>query len=189
MSDTPFEPEVAQIVSDLGQLKAFTDPAQARILRILQKHEATAPQLADLTGESVELVHEHLDALMHAGLVKKIAPPGDVNGEPSYRAGARFYSFKPDPADLKMVSGPVTTALLGVVEQELTSSMATWPAQRMSGQLRRARLSPVRVIEFEERFEALLAEFFGSPEQPADEKDDDPIISLASVLYRYPEED
>lgn len=187
MSKKRFEPERAQIVSDLGQLKAFTHPVQARLLRILQKQEATAAQLASLVDDPGDAVVEHLHALMQAGLAKEIGRGDD--GTARYRAGARYYGFRPDPSDLEMIAGPLSMALLKAVGQELTASMQTWPSQRMIGQIRRARLSPARLVEFEDRFEALVNEFWGSPDKPADERDGDPMMSLASVVYRYPDED
>lgn len=185
--DNRFQPESFQTISDLGQLKAFTHPIQARLLRILQKYEMTASQLASTIDEPEALVLEHLGAVMNVGLVKQIGP---VDGEPPvYRAGAIYYGFSPDPGDLEMVAGPLSLALLEAVGQELTLSMGGWPSQRMVGQLRRARLSPSRLVEFEDRFEALVDEFWGSPDRPVDEKASDPVMSLASVVYRYPDED
>mgnify|MGYP001394842049 CR=1 FL=1 len=190
MSTKQFEPESAQIISDLGQLKAFTHPVQARLLRILQKREATPAELAAFIDEPPESVALHLDALRQAGLIKELGHRnGEADKETVYRAGARYYGFRPDPADLELVAGPVTMALLGAVGQELVASMDEWPTQRMIGQLRRARLSPSRLLEFEERFEELVDEFWGSPDQPAVERDDDPVMSLASVVYRYPDQD
>lgn len=55
-----FEPERVQIVSDLGQLKAFTPPVQARLLRVLQKHEATGIELATIVGERGAMVRQHM---------------------------------------------------------------------------------------------------------------------------------
>lgn len=189
MSRTRFEPESVQIISDLGQLKAFTHPVQARLLRILQKHEATQAELAGFVDEPVESVRQHLDALMHTGLVKEVDHrDGDTHEEMVYRAGARYYGFRPDPADLQLVAGPLSMALLEAVGQELVTSMGEWPSQRMIGQLRRARLSTSRLLEFEERFEELVNEFWGSPDQPANERDGDPVMSLASIVYRYPDQ-
>lgn len=189
MSAERFEPESAQIISDLGQLKAFTQPVQARLLRILQKLEASEEELATLIDETRDSVHEHLVALMHAGLVKEVGEREGADATvPTYRAGARYYGFRPDPNDLQLVAGPLSMALLEAVGQELVASMTEWPSQRMVGQLRRARLSSSRLIEFEERFEELVNEFWGSPDQDVDEREGDPVMSLASVVYRYPDE-
>lgn len=182
-----FQPDSFQTISDLGQLKAITHPLQARMLRILQKYEMSGQQLAATIAEPEDLIREHLSVLMGAGLVKRV---GSADGEPpAYRAGAIYYGFSPDPGDLEKVAGPVSLALLDAVGQELSLSMEAWPAQRMVGQLRRARLSPSRLVEFEDRFEALVDEFWGSPDQPVDERASDPVMSLASVVYRYPDED
>jgi hypothetical protein len=186
--DEAFEPDSVQIVSDLGQLRAFAHPLQARMLRILQKQEATGPELATLVGEPASLIGEHVEALVHAGLVK-ISGQRDESGETLYRAGARYYGFRPDPSDLQLIAGPLSLALLETVGRELTTSMDSWPSQRMIGQIRRARLSSSRLLEFEERFEELVNEFWGSPDQAVQEKDGDPVMSLASVVYRYPDQD
>lgn len=185
--DDRFEPDSFQTISDLGQLRAFTHPLQARMLRVLQKYQMSASHLAETIGESPEAIHDHLRALMHAGLVHEIAAADGQDA--AYRAGARYYGFRPDPSDLELVAGPLSLALLEAVGHELSLSMSTWTAQRMIGQLRRARLSAARVVEFEDRLEALVNEFFGSPDQPLDEKAGDPVMSFASVVYRYPDED
>lgn len=185
--DKRFEPDSFQTISDLGQLKAFTHPLQARMLRILQKDAGTASRLAAIVEEPEDRVQQHLDTLIQAGLVKKTGE--DADGHAVYRAGARYYGFSPDPSQHEMVAGPLSLALLEAVGSELSLSMNAWPSQRMIGQLRRARLSPARVMEFTDRFEALVEEFWGSPDRPVDEKEGDPVISLASVVYRYPDQD
>lgn len=186
MSENPFEPERVQIISDLGQLRAFSHPVQARMLRILQKDAATEADLAVKVGVDIPTVREAISVLRSVRLVVEAGHRDD--GATLYRTAARYYGFRPEPGDLGMVAGPMSTALLQVVGQELVESMTAWPSQRMIGQLRRARLSAVRLAEFEDRFEALVNEFWGSPEQPVDERDGDPVMSLASVVYRYPEE-
>jgi DNA-binding transcriptional ArsR family regulator len=184
--DARFEPDSFQTISDLGQLKAFTHPLQARMLRVLQKYEVTPAKLASVVDAPEDVIGQHLTALMQAGLVKQV---DEKEGQTIYRAGARYYGFLPDPGDMEMVAGPVSLALLEAVGQELSLSMNVWPSQRMIGQLRRARLSPLRVMEFTDRLEALVNEYWGSPDHPLDEKDGDPVMSLASVVYRYPDED
>lgn len=186
--DETFEPDSVQIVSDLGQLKAFAHPLQARMLRVLQKREATATELAALVGEPASTISEHIEALVHAGLVR-VSGQAQAGGQVPYRAGARYYGFRPDPSDLQLIAGPLSLALLETVGRELTISMESWPSQRMIGQVRRARLSSSRLLEFEERFEELVNEFWGSPDQDVDEQDDDPVMSLASVVYQYPDQD
>lgn len=46
-----FEPAPFQVVSDLRQLKAFTDPIRNRVLHILAIQEATNQQRATLIDE------------------------------------------------------------------------------------------------------------------------------------------
>lgn len=186
MSEKSFEPERVQILSDLGQLRAISHPVQARVLRILQKDEATETEVAVQTGVDIPSVREALSALQDARLVVEVGHRD--SGATLYRTAARFYGFRPEPGDLGMVAGPLSTALLEVVGQELVESLTDWPAQRMIGQLRRAYLSPLRLAEFEDRFEALVNEFWGSPDQPVEERDGDPVMSLAAIVYRYPEE-
>jgi DNA-binding transcriptional ArsR family regulator len=185
--DKRFKPDRFQTISDLGQLKAFSHPLQARMLRFLQKDEMTVPKLASVVEEPDDRVRQHVDTLMQAGLVKDVGQDGD--GETLYRAGARYYEFRPDPGEHEPIAGAVSLALLEAVGHELSLSMSSWPAQRMIGQIRRARMSPARAVEFEDRFEELVNEFWGSPDQPVDEKDGDPVMALASVVYRYPDQD
>jgi DNA-binding transcriptional ArsR family regulator len=182
-----FEPQPFQIVSDLRQLKAFTDPLRNRILHILADREATNQQLASMLDESQAKVLHHVRVLLDAGLI--VLVDQQVRGgnvEKFYRATARVFGFRPDPADAGKVAGPVSGAGLEAVTQELIASLKLWPDQPLYWEGRRARMSPDRAEEFNRSLLALLAEFWGDVEEPAAGNSEENLMSIATVMYRFP---
>jgi DNA-binding transcriptional ArsR family regulator len=185
--DERFEPEPFQVVSDLKQLKALTDPMRNRILHILGYREATNQQLAALLDEPQAKVLYHVRVLLDVGLIRLVEQRvRGGNVEKFYRATARLYGFRPDPADLDNLSGPVSGAGLESVAQELAASLKLWPDQPLYWEGRRTRLSPERMAEFNDRLLALIGEFWGGPEQPVAERQEDDVMSFAAVMYRFP---
>jgi DNA-binding transcriptional ArsR family regulator len=188
--DTRFEPEPFLVVSDLAQLQAFNDPLKIRILRILQRMEATASQLAALTDESESTVSGQVRALLDLRLIRAIdQPEGDPDVEAAYRATARIYDLQPEPSDNAAVMAPVANATLDSVRHDVVTSLTQWPDQRMNFESRRLRMSHARAMEFNDRWIELLAEFWGDPDNPADEDGKDPVMAFAGVWYRFPEEE
>lgn len=61
----PLDPSLLQA------LKAMSDPARLRILRILSINPIAGPQLIEMTGLSQPTVHHHLGVLRAAGLVRQ----------------------------------------------------------------------------------------------------------------------
>lgn len=192
MSDAErFEPEPFQAVSDLRQLKAFTDPIRNRLLHILADREATNQQLAAMLDEPQAKVLHHIRVLLDVGLI--ILVEQRVRGhnvEKLYRATARAYGFRPEVADVEMISGPVSGAIFESVTQELIASLKLWPDQPLYWETRRARLSPDRVAEFDKRLLALIAEFWGEVDEPAaadpDADADADLMAFATTTYRFP---
>lgn len=188
MSDVErFEPEAFQVVSDLRQLKAFTDPIRNRLLHILSNQEATNQQLASILDEPQAKVLHHVRVLLDAGLIVLVdqrVRGGNV--EKFYRATARVYGFRPDPSDLETLSGLVSGAGLESVTQELMASLKLWPDQPLYWEGRRARLSPERAEEFNTRLLSLIAEFWGELGESSTENPDDDLLALATVMYRFP---
>jgi DNA-binding transcriptional ArsR family regulator len=182
-----FEPKPFQIVSNLRQLKAFTDPIRNRILHILADREATNQQLASMLDEPQAKVLHHVRFLLDAGLivlVEQRVRGGNV--EKFYRATARVFGFRPDPADVEEIAGPVSGAGLEAITQELIASLKVWPDQPLYWEGRRARMSPDRAAEFNRRLLSLLTEFWGDLEEPETGNPEDDLMSIATVMYRFP---
>jgi DNA-binding transcriptional ArsR family regulator len=182
-----FEPEPFQVVSDLRQLKAFTDPIRNRLLHILASQEATNQQLASMLDESQAKVLHHVRFLLDVGLVTLVEQRvRGGNVEKLYRATARLYGFRPDPADVETLSGPVSGAIFESVTQELVASLKLWPDQPLYWETRRARLSPARAKEFDTRLLALIAEFWGELGEPAAGDPEVDLMAFATTMYRFP---
>lgn len=182
-----FEPEPFQVISESRQLKAFTDPLRNRLLHILSDKQATNQQLASMLNESQAKVLYHVRFLLDAGLivlVDQVVRGGNV--EKYYRATARIYGFRPDAEDAASFSGSVSGAGLEAVTQELMASLHLWPDQPLYWEGRRARLSPERAEEFDLKLRALLAEYWGELDAPESGDADDPMMSVATVMYRFP---
>ena len=175
-----FEPESFQIVSDLGQLRLFANPMKMRILRILQRQEATIPQLSGMVGEPEEDVARHLEDLTARRLVRMIdrqVREGRIRDV--YRATALIYQLPHDPAAARSSATSLTGATLAAatmdtVTSELITSIETWPDQRMNYEGRRVRMPYARAEEFNEKLVSLVNEYWGSPDQPREGDQDDP---------------
>lgn len=184
-----FDPEVFQVVSDAGQLKAFTDPLRLRILHILQQKAATNQQLSVAVDEPQAKVLHHVRVLLKAGLIRldeERIRGGNV--EKYYRATARVYGFRPDPDVEEDISGPVSRAGLESVTQELDASLKAWPDQPKYWEGRRARMSRERLAEFNARMLDLIGDYWGNPDHPVDEDRDEDVMALAMVMFRFPGE-
>ena len=184
--DTPFVPVPFQPVSEPRQLKAFTDPLRNRILHILADRPATNQQLAAALGDSQAKVLHHVRFLLDVELIRLVeqrVTGGNV--EKYYRASARLYGFRPDPAGMETLSGAVFEA----VTQEVVASLSLWPEQDLGWEGRRARLSPERLKEFDNRLLALIAEYWGGPDIPAGDDPDADQMAFATVTYRFPGEE
>jgi len=186
--DSRYEPEPILVISDLGQLKAFVDPLRVSILRVFQRQEATTRQVASLVSEPESTVTEVVQALLDVHLLRVVGQhDGDDGAQEVYRATARIYDLQPEPAHNGMVMGPVAEATLHAVTREVVTSLTTWPDQRMNYESRRRRLSTARAMEFDERLNELLAEFWGEPGQPLEEDGNDPVMAFSGIWYRFPD--
>ena len=182
-----FEPTPFQIVSDLRQLKAFTDAIRVRILHILADREATNQQLASMIGESQAKVLHHVRFLLDVELivlVEQRVRGGNV--EKFYRATARVYGFRPESSDVEALSAPVSGALFESITQELVASLKLWPAQPLYWETRRAHMAPERVEEFNTRLLSLLTEYWGDLDEPGPAGAEGDLMALATVVYRFP---
>lgn len=181
------EPRPFQIVSDLRQLKAFTDPLRNRILHILANQAATNQQLASMLDEPQAKVLHHIRFLRDVGvitLVEQRVRGGNV--EKFYRSTARVYGFRPSPSDAGSLAGPVSGAIFESVTQELVASLKLWPEQPLYWETRRSRLTPERAREFDDRLLTLIAEFWGELEDPDPDVPDADLMAFATTMYRFP---
>ena len=183
MSDETFEPAAFQTVSEPKQLKAFSDPLRARLLRLLSNRPATNQQLADAVGEPQAKVLHHGRTLLNAGLIVLVEERiRGGNVEKYYRATARLYAFRPTPDE----TAPLAGAVFDSVTQEVVSAATRWPDSPPTWEGRRARIAPARLEEFKERLQALIAEYWGTPDAPIEPDGNHPTMALMTVTYRYP---
>lgn len=180
-----FEPVPFLIVSEPKQLKALSDPLRTRILRILADREATNQQLADAVEEPQAKVLHHVRALLDAELIRLVDQRiRGGNVEKYYRANARLFGFRPSPEETAPLAGAVFESLT----QEIVASATLWPDSAPNWEGRRARISPERLEEFNERLRSLIAEYWGEPGEPVEDDPDAPTIALIAATYRYPGE-
>lgn len=186
MHDPDFVPAPFQTISEPTQLKAFSDPLRLRLLRLLSTREATNQQLAQAVGEPQAKVLHHVRTLLDAGLIVLVDQRiRGGNVEKYYRASARLYGFRPAPDE----TAPLAGAVFDSVTQEVVAAATLWPDTAPNWEGRRARIAPERLAEFDERLRALIAEYWGAPEQPIDDDPGAPTMALMTVTYRYPGEE
>lgn len=189
-----FQPEAHQVVSDLGQLQLFANPMKMRLLRILQRQEATIDELGGLIGEAEDVVERHVVELTERRLVRRVdrqVRNGHIRDV--YRASARIYQLRPEPVDpvtpaTTFTGSSFAAATLDSVTSEVLTSVETWPNQRMNYEGRRARMSYARAEEFNEKLVQLVDEYWGDGSEPLDEDPDDPLLAFIGFWYRFPED-
>jgi DNA-binding transcriptional ArsR family regulator len=174
-------------VSDLGQLLAFNDSVNIQLLRVLQREKATIEGLANALEEPVDTVSRHLRALTSLGLVREVGKDTAAEGT-VYRATARIYDLQPEPRDNALVMAPVANATLDAVRHDVVSSLRQWPDQTMNFESRRLRMSKTRAMEFNDRLNELLGEYWGNPDHPVKDDPDEPVMAFAGIWYRFPDQ-
>ena len=194
MAAARFSPAPNQIISDLGQLQLFTNPMKMRLLRILQRQEATIPALAAAAGEEEDVVARHLRELCERRIVI-VVDEQPVDGVPMavYRATALIYNLRPDPADVmspatSLSGATIAAATLDSVTSEVVASLSAWPEQRTNYEGRRARMPYSRALEFNEKLVALVGEYWGRASHPRDEDPNDPLLAFVGLWFRSPED-
>ena len=175
-----------QVVSDLGQLKVFTDPLKIRVLRVLQHQELPIADVAAIIDEPDDVIEAQVQELMRVGMLEESETAG------VYRSTARIFQLSADRGREGYGSATITPASVAAataesVGQELGASLTAWPDQRMNFEGRRARMSPARALEFNEKLVELIDEYWGGPDRPIDEDPDDPLMSFVGLWYRFPE--
>lgn len=190
-----FEPESYQIISDLGQLRLFANPMKMRLLRILQRQEATLGQLAVMLGEQEDVVARHIDQLSARRLVKTVdRQVRDGQIRDVYRATALIYQLRPNPSDVltpatSLTGATVAAATMDALTSEIVTSIETWPDQRMNYEGRRMHMSYSRAEEFNEKLVRLIDDYWGSPDSPKEGDPDDPLLAFIGFWYRFPGEE
>lgn len=192
MSST-FEPVPFQVISDPGQVKAFTDPLRIRVINILREREATNQQIADALGEPHAKVLHHVRYLLDAGLIKLVETKvSGGNVEKYYRATAHLFGIRPGNLE---GSQEMPGAMFQAVQQEIVASQVAWPEEFISWETRRARLATEQLDEFYQKLIALIAEYWGGPTDEQSQSSSPPagdpslpIQCFAAVIYRDPTE-
>lgn len=180
-----FEPALFQTVSEPKQLKATSDPRRARILRILAHREATNQQLAAALGEPQARVLHRVRVLLDAGLIRLVDQRvRGGNGEKYYRATARLFGFRPGPEETAPLAGAAFTSVM----QDTVASATLWPEDPPSWEGRQARIGSERLAKFQERLRDLIAEYWDSPDTPAEDNPGPPAMALITAIYRFPGE-
>src|SRR5690606_42060927 len=90
-----FEPAPFLVVSDLGQLRAFGETSKVNILRVLQRQEATATDVAEVVHEAEADVGHDRRGLHERRVMRVIGEAGQ--GAELYRASARTHAPQPPP--------------------------------------------------------------------------------------------
>lgn len=188
VNNVHWTPLPIQIVTDLGQLTAFGHPDMSRIIRVLQRQEASANGLSRILDIPESTLTAHLQRLTDLVLVRVVGTSeGDDGPEDMYRATAKMFNLKPDPRELGLVATPMAVAMLDTLSREILSSVEAWPDQTMYCEARRARIPVNRALEFNDRMVELLREFWGDDVEPVEENPELPLLSFAGVWYRVPE--
>ena len=180
---TTFTPQPFLVITEPKQLKAFSDPLRIRILRILAEREATNQQVAEALDQPQARVLHHVRTLLDADLIRLVDQRiRGGNVEKYYRANARLFGFRLGPDD----AAPVAGAMFASITQDLVASATLWPDQGPSWEGRRGKLSPERLAEFDAKLQALITEYWGSPEEPAEDDPDAPTMAFITATYRFP---
>ena len=191
--DARLAPESFQVVSDLAQLKVFTDPRKTRLLRLLQHHEATIDDLTGIVGDEREIVDAHVRVLHDVSLIRVVGERfGPTGVEQVFRATARLYSLRPEPGSEGMASAAINPnnligAHLASVSEEILDSVSLWPDQRANYESRRRRLSYDKATEFNDKLVSLVNEYWGAPDEEVDDDPESPLLSFVGFWYRYPD--
>jgi DNA-binding transcriptional ArsR family regulator len=156
-------------ISDLGALRAISDPLRTRIVRELRREPRTTAQVAAALGEAPTKLHYHINELERNGLIVLVETRQKGNLlEKHYRAAAEYFRVDPalfqgGPEALQAFQANVASILdvTAVELQELISSghITSEESARSLRSLLRLQLTPAQVEEFRSRLEALVEEY------------------------------
>ncbi|MFI7236926.1 ArsR/SmtB family transcription factor [Streptomyces cyaneofuscatus] len=158
----------AERITDLSQLKAFTNPLRMRLYRLLHAiGTATASQLAEQVGEMPSLVSYHVRKLAEHGFVTEASAQSTDGRERWWRVatedgwGFRDSDFADTPEGAATV-GAVTRSLVDARVAQYRAYLdqtaawgAAWTDAAFSSESM-LELSPDELAEMGEEFDALV---------------------------------
>jgi DNA-binding transcriptional ArsR family regulator len=176
-------PQPVYIIDEPEQVKAFTDPLRARVLRLLAQQAMTNQQLADTLGEPHAKVLYHVRFLLDLGLIKLVDTQiKGGNVEKYYRAIARVFDIRATAQADEETNLAVATSLLENMRHDFLASVVAYPDEQSYIHTAAARMPEEKVAEFNQRVRDLMAEYFVPGEPP-----DDPVLHryrLGVMIYR-----
>lgn len=172
-------------INDLEQLKLLSDPLKLGLVQAFAEEERTVAEAAEMLGEPLTKLYRHVDALLDAGLVEVTGERkkrGTV--ERRFRAVARRYEVEdgllgatdPGPEDESI------RALLRGAENEIMAALHG-PKEPLAPSVARfrAKASPDRLRELQERMFSWLEEIGEEDEVPGDDA-----IEVGALIALYP---
>ena len=145
------------VIDSPERLKAIANDDRSRILRILDDGQASAKELAELTGMTHGKVGHHLKVLRDAGFIKEV-------GQRKVRAVVeRFYGLAYDRLRFEYPGADRLQFALGQAAREAAAEQPFDPP----GVVLTARLSEQTAGEFHRRLLALAEEFAASEDSEA----------------------
>jgi DNA-binding transcriptional ArsR family regulator len=178
-----FEPQPVYVIDEPEQVKAFTDPLRARVLRLLAAQAMTNQQLADTLGEPHAKVLYHVRFLLDIGLILLVDTQiKGGNVEKYYRAIARVFDIRATAEADEETNLAVATSLLENLRHDFLASVVAYPDVDSYIHNAAGWLPDERVGEFNQRLRALIAEYFVPGDPP-----DDPAMHkyrTAALIYR-----
>lgn len=152
-------------VSTEQQFKAISDIVRSRIVGVIQYQPLTASQIAQRLRATPGAIGHHLRVLEEAGLVKVVARRITRGIVASYfTRTARIFEFDFPPE----VRGFATKMdIAEKVHAELLDSTVSYEDDPLlCNSFPHVRLTLARVMEYQKRFDALLAEIIEEPADP-----------------------
>jgi DNA-binding transcriptional ArsR family regulator len=178
-----FEPQPVYVIDEPEQVKAFTDPLRARVLRLLAQQAMTNQQLADTLDEPHAKVLYHVRFLVDIGLIKQVdtrIKGGNV--EKYYRAIARVFDIRATAQADEETNLAVATSLLENMRYDFLASVVAFPDKDSYIHNAAGWMPDARAEEFNQKLRALMAEYFVPGDPP-----DDPAMNkyrLGVLIYR-----
>jgi predicted ArsR family transcriptional regulator len=178
-----YEPQPVYIIDEPEQVKAFTDPLRARVLRLLTQQAMTNQQLADTLDEPHAKVLYHVRFLVDIGLIRLVdTQVKGGNVEKYYRAIARVFDIRATAQADEETNLAIATSLLENMRHDFLSSVVAYPDEESYIHSAAGWMPAERAAEFNQKVRALMAEYFvpgDPPEDPTMHK-----YRLGVLIYR-----
>ncbi len=182
--DVPVEmPELPRTltITTPEQFKAFGDPARVKILGIIQQRPATAKQIADILGIAPGTAGHHLRVLESCGLAQVVARR-IVRGIVAkyYTRTARIFNF--EFGDEPSMAFSRNSDIVAQAHQEMLESVEAYGKDGLAcSGYPRVRLSPEKVLAYQERLSALIDDFVAESPDPAGQ-----VYGLVGAMFLAP---